>query len=85
MSGGSWDYVYRHFEETSDRLGRDADPLRRALGERVALMAAAMRAVEWRDSGDTSEDAEEIRAALGDSADADVLRFLTADARRAGT
>ena len=29
------------------------------------------------------QDAEEIRAALGDSADADVLRFLTADARRA--
>lgn len=66
MSGGSWDYVYRNLEEAAERLGCSDDPLRRALGQRMALMATAMHDIEWVDSSDYARGDElvAIKAAL---------------------
>lgn len=86
MSGGSWDYIYGRFEETAERLRAERDPLRRALGDRIALIAAAMRDIEWVDSGDygKGDDVEAIRKALGEGGDAEVMRLLIDDAKKAG-
>jgi hypothetical protein len=54
MSGGSWDYVYMKVEEVSISLRSSKDPRRRALGLKVHLIAEAMHAIEWVDSGDES-------------------------------
>lgn len=65
MSGGSYDYAYRHFEEFADRLeGRS--PERMAFVKLVRLVAVAAHAIEWVDSGDSSPpaDSKAIRAAL---------------------
>lgn len=84
MSGGSWEYAYCKFEEVASRLKGDSDPMRCALGERVALIAAAMHDIEWVDSGDYGKGAEKtaILAALGENAKADVLATTLKDAER---
>jgi hypothetical protein len=65
MSGGSWDYIYSQIDEVADRLLRPGQSLeRRAMGAHVRRLAAAMRAVEWVDSGDMSDDTPQIRAFL---------------------
>lgn len=94
MSGGSWGYVYRHFEEAGNRLLLSADPLRVALGKKALQMADAMHAIEWVDSGDFGEndDVNKVREALcmGETgedlvADAAIARIKAAigDANRA--
>lgn len=69
MSGGSWDYVYRHIEEAADRLEYESCPFRRAFGKRMRLMAKAMHDIEWVDSGDYCEGDEiaAIEAAIGEN------------------
>lgn len=79
MSGGSYDYAYRHLEElaravrtraeTELTLTDDVRALRHEFADRLELCAKAAHAIEWADSGDTSEGSEvgAIRAALDGS------------------
>lgn len=79
MSGGSWDYVHYKFEEVAERLlDYRQSSSRRALGKHVELIAKALRAIEWVDSGDSGVGAEEdaIQAALGINAKQIVLGEL---------
>ena len=82
MSGGSWEYVYHRVEEIARRLERERAPLRRALGEHLHLVARALHDIEWVDSGDMSEGADEaaIRACLSPH---DEARVLAEDLRTA--
>ena len=53
MSGGSYNYAYQGVEVfVAELRGRYSDPMRRTLAEHLVKVAAAMRAVEWVDSGD---------------------------------
>lgn len=52
MSGGSWDYVYRRFDDVADRLDSSADIRRRHLGVIIRDVAKALHDIEWVDSGD---------------------------------
>lgn len=67
MSGGSWDYLYAKLELASNELLRSKDPLRRAFGEHMCLVAVAMQKIEWVDSCDNSpgDELEAIKVALG--------------------
>jgi hypothetical protein len=58
VSGGSWDYAYRNFDEVSRRLLCSTSIRRRALGLQIAQIASAVKAVEWVDSSDWAESAE---------------------------
>lgn len=62
MSGGSWDYVYRGVEDIVERLLAEEDPLRRALGEYLRHVPAALHDIEWVDSCDYGADGD--RAAI---------------------
>lgn len=83
MSGGSWSYVYHGIEDAADKLDAERDPLRRAFGKQVRLVAEAMRAIEWVDSGDSAHGSEidPIKAALGAAAESAEISILIADAR----
>ena len=74
MSGGSYDYAYSRVESMAyDMLRRgNATPLRQAFAEHLLTVSAAMRAVEWVDSKDWAESADEepMRKALGQNAPA---------------
>lgn len=61
MSGGSWDYAYRRFEEVASRLLRSDKTERVALGKLVDKVAKALHDIEWVDSSDYSE-GDEIKA-----------------------
>ena len=50
MSGGSMDYLYCRLK--NDSSFQETTSLRKALRERIDQMAAALRSVEWNDSGD---------------------------------
>lgn len=65
MSGGSMDYLYRRVEEAEFR---ENTPLRRLFRAHLLLVADALHAIEWVDSGDRSPggDEDEIRAVLED-------------------
>jgi hypothetical protein len=52
MSGGSWNYLYSKVDDMAGTLARSDDPLRRAFGEHLALVAEAMHDIEWVDSCD---------------------------------
>lgn len=55
MSGGSYDYVFCKIEEAADTLrNTHKDPKRAAFKELLQLVAAAMYAIEWVDSGDNA-------------------------------
>ena len=70
MSGGSWDYAYSRFEDVAMRLAGSTSVKRRALSVKVRDVAAAMKAIEWNDSGDgASDEPALIMVALGGSAD----------------
>lgn len=63
MSGGSYDYAYARVNDFADELARRAKtPECRAFHLHLRLVADAMKAVEWEDSGDTGP--EETAAAL---------------------
>src|SRR4051812_45284972 len=69
MSGSSWDYAYKKFEEVAERLAAERDPLRVALGRHLKLVARALHDIEWVDSCDygVGAEAEAIRAVLSAS------------------
>ena len=54
MSGGSYDYAYSTVNQFASDL-RLSTPLRKAFKKHLRLVAEAMRAIEWVDSGDCSE------------------------------
>jgi len=68
MSGGFYNYAYNHvimFEEKL-RENLNDDPLRARFADHLALVAEAMRTIEWVDSGDypPGDEHEEIRVVL---------------------
>lgn len=80
MSGGSYNYAYRHIEDLAadirERGGCGPEysesQLRRAFKSHLAKVAAACRAIEWNDSGDgDSAESEKIRACLPETAELD--------------
>lgn len=60
MSGGSWNYVYHTFRDTGERLRKDHNVKRAALGRLVLAISKAMRAIEWNDSGDGADDEDQL-------------------------
>ena len=84
MSGGSYDYAYRHVEEFArDRRATDT-PLRRAFRAHLVLVAKAMHDIEWVDSHNyvPGDEDEAIRAVLGANTDTAQMAELAADLRR---
>ena len=62
MSGGSMDYLYA---KVAGAHFRTDTPERRAFRKHLDRVAAALRAIEWNDSGDGDDgEAEKIRACL---------------------
>lgn len=61
MSGGSWDYVYIKFDDVASNLMDSECPQRKKLGRLVDKVAAAMKAIEWNDSGDGADEEAAIR------------------------
>ena len=72
MSGGAYGYAYRALEEfiEAQEVAEFPDeiniPVRREFAKHLRLVADAMHAVEWVDSGDCSppHDADAIRRCL---------------------
>jgi hypothetical protein len=75
VSGGSWDYVYRHVEDAAERMETEAratmrpgsrPTLRAEFAAHLRLVAAALHDVEWVDSCDygPGDDVDAIRACL---------------------
>ena len=62
MSGGSMNYLYLNVQEAEFK---ENTAERRAFRKHLNLVAEALRAIEWVDSGDSSEDTKEIMAVLG--------------------
>ena len=76
MSGGSMEYLCYKVEEASFSHGT---PERKAFRKHLQLVAKALKAIEWNDSGDGADDEEElIRKCLGEG---DVLDICVEDAR----
>ena len=77
MSGGSMDYLCYKVDEVLFPLGT---PERKAFIKHLRLVAKALKAIEWNDSGDGANNEEElIRKCLGKG---DVLNACVEDARR---
>lgn len=85
MSGGSWGYIYSRVRDAAERLQAEPSPLRQEFGRHLALVATALRAVEWLDSGDYGEEHEdEIRPCLSpETIDSIKLAEWTARAKAA--
>lgn len=62
MSGGDWNYIYSRVEDVGERLRREEQPERKALGRVVMALAKALHDIEWVDSGDYAPGEE--RAAI---------------------
>lgn len=79
MSGGSYDYVYRHVEEAAHEVERrhPHSPLHVAFATHLKAVAAAMHDLERVDSCDSSEGAEvaAVTAVLGGPGGADKARL----------
>jgi len=63
MSGGSYDYAYLKVERVAEEIDLDggfgccATPLvRQAFKNHLRKVAAALKAIEWNDSGDGDDD-----------------------------
>lgn len=88
MSGGRYEYACSRVDEFVYEMTQRGDmtPLRRALAMSLTQHAAAMRAVEWEDSGDSGrEDTERaIRTALGERATVLTLEALREEHERLG-
>lgn len=86
MSGGSYNYAFRHVDEMAESIEtrHRSTPLRRAFAEHLKLVGKAMHAIEWVDSGDYGPGDEEaaIKAVLGPHAEALALGQLVGDAER---
>lgn len=61
MSGGSMDYLY---QKVLDAEFAADTPLRKAFRDHLAYVAAALKAIEWHDSGDSGPEQEEVAIRL---------------------
>ena len=78
MSGGSMNYLYGKVLDAE--FAKDT-PARKAFGKHLKLVAKALRAIEWNDSGDGDDNEDEaIRACLSR---ADVLDAAIQEAHEA--
>lgn len=90
MSGGSYDYVYQKVYDFADCLRIDSrgcgyalKELRAAFAAHCQKVAAAMRAIEWNDSGDgDDEEQDKIRACLSHAEIAETALRQLADAAK---
>jgi len=55
MSGGSYNYFYLKIIEFADEVRHRDSTNRKAFKKILYLVAAVAKAIEWRDSGDSSE------------------------------
>jgi hypothetical protein len=77
MSGGSMGYLYYKVAEAS--FDDHKTPERRAFRAHLQKVAAALKAIEWNDSGDGAENEEElILACIGSQA---LLESVVEEAR----
>jgi hypothetical protein len=87
VSGGSYDYAYRHVEEVAGQIAsaHANDPLALAFADHLRKVATAMHAVEWADSCDWSwEDAiGPMRAVVHPGAELEQARAMAARAHAA--
>jgi coenzyme F420-reducing hydrogenase beta subunit len=67
MSGGAYDYTYLKVERVAEEIDLDggsegcATPLlRQAFKNHLQDVAAALKAIEWNDSGDGDDDEEDL-------------------------
>lgn len=65
MSGGRYNYAYWKVEDFADELAVDSElgcgkALRTRFAEHCQLVARAMRACEWNDSGDGDDEEESL-------------------------
>ena len=69
MSGGSLNYVYSSVEEAGYTLSKSLDPLHRAFGNHLLIVATALHDIDWVLSGDyaNGDEEESIKAVLGDN------------------
>ena len=61
MSGGSLNYAYRDMEDIAIKLCDGTNPLHKAFGRHLHLVAKALHDVEWALSGDYGDN-QEIKA-----------------------
>jgi hypothetical protein len=88
MSGGSYDYFYQKLDHVAGQVARSRAwgddsrlALRKAFAAHLEKCAAALRAIEWNDSGDgDSTEIAKIEACIGKGAE---LAQLIDDARSA--
>lgn len=60
MSGGSYNYAFRHVElMAKDHRLLSGSTRRRAFAAQLRLVASAMKAIEWADSSDTAQGSED--------------------------
>jgi len=67
MSGGEYNYAYRRVEEFANQMlvrHSEIRHLRIGFHKHLQLVAEAMRAIEWVDSGDGADEEAAIRACL---------------------
>lgn len=78
MSGGRYNYLYTRVETMAYDLFNYDDPLRNAFAKHLLDVAAAMKAIEWVDSGDSPEESiiEPVAKALGE----DYKKVITKEA-----
>ena len=72
MSGGAYNYAFGHVDTMAGQLeGVHTNTLRKAFQKHLYQVARVMKAVEWADSFDISQDEadEAIRALLGPGAE----------------
>lgn len=80
MSGGSYNYAFAKIECFVEEFRRIlTTPERKAFATHLVKVAAAMRAVEWNDSGDGADEESAIMECITKS---DVLREAINDARK---
>lgn len=74
MSGGAYQYLYSSVNDFANSIDPDADrnheavKLRKRFAKHLKLVADAMYAIEWVDSGDMSsgDEVDAIKKALGE-------------------
>jgi hypothetical protein len=73
MSGGSMDYLYSKIEYAEFKTDT---VLRRAMRQHLWKVAAALKAIEWNDSGDGANNEDElIRACLPEGAELELSKI----------
>ena len=84
MSGGSWDYICHRVDDTAIRLDGEKCAHRRALGKHLHVIVAALKAIEWVDSGDwvPPDDIDAIKKVFESGPDDPTLDFLLKDGEK---